>query len=108
MAIRQTWRSSAKFRVGLTITILLFATALLADPLTRLVIGDRDPLATGSYGVFEDPSREHPFGTDRFGRDVFGLVLVGLPNSLIVAAIGGGSSQAAGAAPGVQPGLKSR
>ncbi|MGH2533027.1 MAG: ABC transporter permease, partial [Thermomicrobiales bacterium] len=106
MALLRTWHTSGKFRVGLVITIFLCVTAILSSPITSLVIGDRDPLATGSYGIFEDPSREHPFGTDRFGRDVFGLVLVGLPNSLLVAVIGGVISTAIGVVVGFVAGYK--
>lgn len=106
MAVMRTWRASSKFRLGVVISLFLIGASLLSDPLTRLVIGDRDPLATGSYGIFEDPSREHPFGTDRYGRDVLGLVLVGLPNSLSVAAIGGVISTAIGVVVGFLAGYK--
>src|SRR5687768_16488278 len=75
MALVQLWRSSAKFRIGVVITLLLVATSLLSDVLTRWAIGDIDPLATGSFGIFEDPSGDHWLGTDRYGRDVLGLVL---------------------------------
>lgn len=106
MAIRQIWRSSPKFRIGMIITLLLVGAAVFHTPLTRLVIGDTEPLATGSFGVFEDPSWDHPLGTDRFGRDVTGLVLVGLPNSLWTAAIGGVISTLIGVVVGFVAGYK--
>jgi peptide/nickel transport system permease protein len=106
MALIQIWRSSARFRVGATITLVLIVTAVFSDFLIRLVIGDRDPLATGSFGIFEDPSSEHWLGTDRYGRDVLALVLVGLPNSLKVAAIAGGISTVIGAIVGFVAGYK--
>jgi peptide/nickel transport system permease protein len=89
MAFMQIWRASPKFRIGMIITFLLVAASVLHGPLTRLAIGDVDPLATGSFKIFESPTWAHPLGTDRYGRDVIGLVLVGLPNSLFTAAIGG-------------------
>lgn len=100
----QIWRSSGKFRVGAIITLLLIFTALLHQPLIRLTIGDVEPLATGSFTIFENPSRTHPLGTDRFGRDVLALVLVGLPNSLLVAAVAGVISTIIGSAVGFTAG----
>lgn len=35
------------------------------------------------------PSEEHPFGTDRFGKDVFALVVYGIRNSLYVGVLTG-------------------
>jgi len=106
MAIARLWTSSGKFRAGLTITVLLVLTALLHAPLIHLTIGGTDPLQTGAFGIFENPSRAHPLGTDRFGRDVLGLVLVGLPNSLTVAAVAGVISTIVGVAVGFVAGYK--
>jgi peptide/nickel transport system permease protein len=74
--------------------------------LIRLLIGDIDPMQTGSFMVFESPSRAHPLGTDRYGRDVLALVLVGLPNSLKVAAIAGIISTVIGSVVGFVAGYK--
>lgn len=106
MAIKQIWRASPKFRLGMIITLLLVAASVLHAPLTRLVIGDVDPLATGSFGIFASPTQSHPLGTDRYGRDVVGLVLVGLPNSLGTAAIAGVISTMIGVIVGFVAGYK--
>lgn len=106
MALLQLWRHSPKFRVGMTITILLVLTSVFHTWLIRLTIGDIDPMQTGSFMVFESPSRLHPLGTERYGRDVLGLVLVGLPNSLKVAAIAGSISTVIGAIVGFVAGYK--
>jgi peptide/nickel transport system permease protein len=106
MAIKQIWRASPKFRLGMIITLLLVAASVLHAPLTRLVIGDVDPLATGSFAIFASPTRSHPLGTDRYGRDVVGLVLVGLPNSLGTAAIAGVISTMIGVIVGFVAGYK--
>lgn len=93
MAFLQLWNSSGKLRLGLSILIVLGIMAVLKDVLFDLLVSkDVEPLDQGKYQVFLDPSRDHLLGTDRYGRDVFGLVLVGLPNSLAVAAIAGGLS----------------
>ena len=80
--------------------------ALLHQLIIQLVIGDTEPLATGSFAIFLSPVWEHPLGTDRFGRDVLALVLVGLPNSLIVAGIAGVISTMIGIVVGFTAGYK--
>jgi len=106
MALARIWRSSNKFRFGATILVLLIATALLNPLLVRLAIGAVNPLQTGTFDIFLDPSRQNPLGTDRFGRDVLALVLIGLPNSLLVAAIAGGISTVIGVVVGFVAGYK--
>jgi len=106
MGIVRVWRSSSKFRVGVVITATLIVLALLHQLIIQLVIGDTEPLATGSFAIFLSPVREHPLGTDRFGRDVLALVLVGLPNSLIVAGIAGVISTMIGIVVGFTAGYK--
>ena len=92
MAFLNVWNSSGKLRVGLSIIFLLTATALLKDVLIDIFVGrDVDPLAQGKFQVFLDPSSDHLLGTDRYGRDVLALVLVGLPNTLLASAIAGGA-----------------
>ena len=106
MGIVRVWRSSGKFRVGVVIIATLIVLALLHQLIIQLVIGDTEPLATGSFAIFLSPVWEHPLGTDRFGRDVLALVLVGLPNSLIVAGIAGVISTMIGIVVGFTAGYK--
>jgi peptide/nickel transport system permease protein len=108
MGFARAWRSSIKFRVGVGITGALIALGLVHRLLVHVVIGDTDPLATGSFAIFLNPGREHLLGTDRFGRDVLALVLVGLPNSLIVAGIAGLLATVIGIAVGFTAGYKGR
>jgi len=106
MILARIWRSSGKFRFGAVITITLVLVALFHNLLIRLAIGGLDPLQTGSFGIFLNPNRAHPLGTDRFGRDVLVLVLVGLPNSLLVAGIAGVVSTVIGVIVGFTAGYK--
>jgi peptide/nickel transport system permease protein len=107
MAIVRLWRESGKFKLGAVITLLLIAIALLKQPLLNLLLGsDVNPMREATYGIFLDPSWDHPLGTDRFGRDVLGLVLVGLPVSLKVAFMAGGLSTIVGAVVGFVAGYK--
>jgi len=52
------------FVVGLTILVGYAVVAIVGPWLLP------DPLATGQGGPLQAPSADHPFGTDRFGRDV--------------------------------------
>jgi len=108
MGFARVWRSSAKLRVGAIILAALIALALAHQFVIYLVMGKTDPLAAGSFAIFLDPSREHLLGTDRFGRDVLALVLIGLPNSLLVAAIAGVLSTLIGIAVGFSAGYRGR
>lgn len=65
----------------------LFVFLLLALPLMLVVIFARqicpyDPDAQ-IFGSLEPPSLEHPGGTDRYGRDLFSRILVGLQTSIL-------------------------
>ncbi len=108
MGFARVWRSSAKLRVGAIILAALIALALAHQFVIYLVMGKTDPLVAGSFAIFLDPSREHLLGTDRFGRDVLALVLIGLPNSLLVAAIAGVLSTLIGIAVGFSAGYRGR
>ena len=106
MAVVNLFRESGKFRLGVIITLLLIIIGVLRTPLLRLAIGDTDPMAVGSFGIFLDPTRDHPLGTDRFGRDVLGLVLIALPVSLLVAFLAGAISTILGVLVGFVSGYK--
>jgi peptide/nickel transport system permease protein len=106
MVFVNLFRESGKFRLGVILTLLLVVIALLRDVFLSWFIGDTDPMAVGSFGIFLDPSSEHPLGTDRFGRDVVGLVLIALPISLTVAFLAGAISTALGVIVGFVSGYK--
>ncbi len=106
MVLARLFRESGKFRLGVIITLGLIVLALLRDPLLSLVIGDVEPMKVGSFGIFLDPSSDHWLGTDRFGRDVLGLVLIALPVSLTVAFLAGALSTVIGAVIGMIAGYK--
>lgn len=100
------YRESGKFRLGVIITLALIVLGMLRTPLLNLAIGDTDPMAVGAYGIFLDPTRDHLLGTDRFGRDVLGLVLIALPVSLTVAFLAGALSTVLGVIVGFVSGYK--
>jgi peptide/nickel transport system permease protein len=106
MVFVNLFRESGKFRIGVFITLLLIVIALLEQPLLQWRIGDTDPMEVGAFGIFLDPDSKHWLGTDRFGRDVVGLVLIALPVSLTVAFLAGLLSTVLGVIVGFVAGYK--
>lgn len=74
---RRSWRLVA----GACALLALVATALLAP-----VLAPYDPLRQDLAHHLEPPSRLHPLGTDRLGRDVLSRLLFGARLSLVVGA----------------------
>jgi peptide/nickel transport system permease protein len=71
--------------LGLTIAVAWFVIAVAAP-----LIAPYDPLAQ-EFELFQSPSREHLFGTDELGRDVFSRVIYGsrlsIPLALLLVAL---------------------
>lgn len=67
--------------VGLLILLLLVFTAVFAD-----VIADYDAtaIAQDTDNRLLEPSAEHIFGTDQYGRDVFARIIHGARSSLLI------------------------
>ena len=65
--------------LGIVIAVAWFVAALAAP-----LIAPHDPLAQ-DFELFQAPSRDHLFGTDELGRDVFSRVLYGARLSLPLA-----------------------
>ena len=64
---------------GLIIVLLMVLTALLAP-----LLAPRDPIGQDIANRLAPPSGQWPFGTDRFGRDIFSRVIYGSRISLWV------------------------
>jgi peptide/nickel transport system permease protein len=60
-----TARQNKLAAVGVAIVVAVFAVSLL-EPVVRAI----DPLALDPEAALAAPSREHPLGTDTFGRDI--------------------------------------
>jgi peptide/nickel transport system permease protein len=76
------WSSLRRNRgamIGLGITLLLVVIAILAP-----IISPHDPTLMGAGGSLETPSAEHPFGTDKFGRDLFSRIVAGSRLTLFI------------------------
>lgn len=73
-------RRNALFAVGLTLLAALAVVALLAP-----VLAPYGPTSIDAERMFQAPSPAHPFGTDRFGRDLLSRVMFGARVSLGIA-----------------------
>ena len=72
---KEIWRNlrrSPSGTIGLTILVIHLAIAVISP-----FIVPYEPTKIDSKNLTQNPSREHPFGTDSFGRDVLSRVLMG-------------------------------
>ncbi len=87
--MRSLFLRSRLFAVGVLILGLLILIALLQPFINRLLIGNTDPLAMGTFDTMLEPSREHLLGTDKWGRDWAALLVLGLRYSLVIGFLSG-------------------
>jgi peptide/nickel transport system permease protein len=75
------FRSNRLAMAGMIVVALLYSVALLAP-----VLAPYDPVVQGKLPLlrYVPPSREHPLGTDKFGRDVLSRLLYGARVSLTI------------------------
>lgn len=108
MPFRTIWRTSIKFRLGLIIFSLLLFAGIFSNQIIRLYLGEGVSVAqAGSSGaIMQRPSSEHWLGTDRFGRDWLGMILISLPVSLSVSIIAAIIQTTVGATVGFIAGFK--
>jgi peptide/nickel transport system permease protein len=82
--------------VALGFIVLLILMAVFAGPITKLLGAPgpnvQETEALDDFGLPMGPSRDHLFGVDPIGRDVFARVLYGAQVSLTVAFVGTGLS----------------
>jgi peptide/nickel transport system permease protein len=94
------WASGGPLLLGAWIALAALVTAgLLAD-----LVAPYSPTAVDARAVFRGPSLEHPFGTDRFGRDVLSRLIFGIRVSLGIAAASIAAALVAGASLGLLAG----
>jgi len=65
-----------------------------------------DPNKQNLRAIFRPPSKEHPFGTDQFGRDILSRILWGARTSLVVATSAIALAMVLGALTGVSVGYR--
>jgi peptide/nickel transport system permease protein len=87
------------FALGMAITVILIATAVLS-----LVYTPADPLAMSITSRLQPPNASHPFGTDQYGRDILSRVMAGAVTSIAVGVIAVGIGAAIGVVVGMLSG----
>jgi len=84
-ALAETWENLRHSTAGLIGLALIVIHILIAVTAPALVI--HDPLEMNAQTRNEAPSIEHPFGTDKLGRDVFSRSLMGGRVAMLVTII---------------------
>ncbi|MCO5176728.1 MAG: ABC transporter permease [Thermomicrobiales bacterium] len=70
---------SRSAQIGLGLTAIIVVVSLFAP-----LLSDQEPNAMSPMAILQGPTRDHLFGTDDFGRDVFTRVLYGGRISIFV------------------------
>jgi peptide/nickel transport system permease protein len=94
-----------RLRIGLIVFLLICLLSIFQPLIVHALIGNLNPMNVGAFKIFEDPSLQHWLGTDRYGRDVTALLLVGLRFSLSIGLLAGTISTVVGAAIGLIAGF---
>jgi peptide/nickel transport system permease protein len=84
--LRLVWRTLRSSRMLFLATMVLLAHLVLA--LLAPLIVPHAPTAIDPALALAPPSLTHPFGNDRFGRDIFSRVLLGGRIALLIALVG--------------------
>jgi peptide/nickel transport system permease protein len=82
-AVPGRWRRAARSRLfvaACAALLAIVAAGVLAD-----LVAPHSPTAVDAMRMFRGPSADHPFGTDRFGRDLLSRILFGVRVSLGIA-----------------------
>jgi len=99
---RRPWRNPLTV-AGALILALVALSATLAP-----VLAVPDPLQMNPQRLLEHPNRDHPLGTDEFGRDILSRVIWGARISLYVSASSVGMALLIGSTLGILAGLYGR
>lgn len=92
--LAETWSRLKKNRVAFTsfwLLVVFLLIAVFADVIAPYSYSEQNLM-----NIFQAPSREHLFGTDQYGRDIFSRVLYGSRISLSVGFIAVGVALIAG------------
>jgi peptide/nickel transport system permease protein len=81
--------SNFKLTLGLVILAIICLLALAGPAIIQVMFPGEKPLSFGAYKPFDQPSPEHPLGTDQMGRDAVAALLSGLRMSLIIGLVAG-------------------
>ncbi|MGI6214937.1 MAG: ABC transporter permease [Christensenellales bacterium] len=80
----ETWRRFKKSKLAMFGLVLISIIVILSLCASLICDYEADAIKHHGDNRFADPSWEHPFGTDEYGRDIFARVLFGTRVSLQV------------------------
>ena len=87
-SLRFIWQNK-RLLVGMVIFGIICLLAIFESVLVNWRLHGGDAMTIGTFGLFEKISGNHWLGTDRMGRDVFSVLLVGLRYSLEIGLLAG-------------------
>lgn len=68
----------------MALTAIIFISGIIVFAILAPLVTKYDPASTNSKAVLTAPSKEHFFGTDRLGRDIFSRIVYGSRISLAI------------------------
>jgi len=80
---------NTKLKVGVGIFITMVFLGALEPFINKIRLGDRSPDEIGLGGPYEIPSLRFPLGTCPWGRDIFGMLLLGTRLTLTIGLLSG-------------------
>src|SRR5690606_11356633 len=101
--VARGWRLARQHKIGAAALGGVIVICLLAA--TAPWIAPYDPLARDYDSLLQPPSLEHPFGTDRIGRDILTRVIYGTQISVMVGIVAVGIAIAIGVPLGLVSGF---
>jgi peptide/nickel transport system permease protein len=101
-ATASVWRRLLRHR--LAVAGMLIVGGLILVALLAPLLAPHDPITQNLNNAFQPSSREHPLGTDEFGRDILSRIIFGTRVSLLVGVVSVGIGLAAGALAGLLSG----
>ena len=100
--LRALWRALAREKLTLLFLALLLGVVLVAVFAPGLA--PYDPVEQSLLDVNQQPSADHWFGTDQFGRDVLSRIMFGARTSLVLGLLAPGIAAVVGTVLGVAGG----
>jgi peptide/nickel transport system permease protein len=70
--------------IGLILLVAMIAIAIIGPEIAPYSALEKDINDMGVAASMEEPSAEHPFGTTRYGRDIFSQTLIGAQTALLI------------------------
>jgi peptide/nickel transport system permease protein len=94
-------RENPRFTLGFSLLLGLYLFGLIGS-----LMADPERADMGANPLNQTPSLDYPLGTEGFGRDVFTLMVLGIPNTFKIGILAGGVGVAIGTIIGLLAGYR--